>query len=113
MGATPPAEVSIDRSLVSALLQEQHTDLVHLPLTEIGDPATDLSVSWMLLPSSERQTFFTAAREEFDRLDGHTLMRARGWALVLGLAHLADARDETAMSAVGRATIDRALSDDS
>ena len=37
-------------------------------------------------------------------------MRARGWALVLGLAHLADARDEKAMSAAGRATIDRALS---
>jgi aminoglycoside phosphotransferase (APT) family kinase protein len=78
-----------------------------------GDPATDLSAFWMLLPSSERQTFFTAAREEFDRLDAHTLMRARGWALVLGLAHLADARDEKAMSAVGRATIDRALSDNS
>jgi len=78
-----------------------------------GDPATDLSAFWMLLPSSERHTFFTAAREESDRLDAHTLMRARGWALVLGLAHLAHARDEKAMSAVGRATIDRALSDNS
>jgi len=37
MGAKPPAEVSIDRSLVSALLQEQHTDLAHLPLTEIDE----------------------------------------------------------------------------
>ena len=78
-----------------------------------GDPATDLSAFWMLLPSYERQTFFTAAREEFDRLDAHTLMRARGWALVLGLAYLADSRDEKAMSALGRATIDRALSDNS
>ena len=61
---------------------------------------TDLSAFWMLLPSPERQTFFTAAREELDPLDAHTLMRARGWALVLGLAHLADAPDEKAMSAV-------------
>lgn len=78
-----------------------------------GDPATDLSAFWMLLPPAERQTFLTAARDEFDRLDAHTLMRARGWALVLGLAHLAESRDEKEMSALGRATIDRALSDDS
>ena len=36
MGAKPPSDVSIDRSLVIALLQEQHTDLAHLPLTELG-----------------------------------------------------------------------------
>src|SRR6185503_5007842 len=37
MGGKPPAEVSIDRSLVIALLQEQHPDLAHLPLTEIDE----------------------------------------------------------------------------
>ena len=76
-----------------------------------GDPATDLSVFWMLLPPSARQTFLTSAREEFDPLDDHTLMRARGWALALGLAYLANSRDDEAMSALGRATIDNALSD--
>ena len=76
-----------------------------------GDPATDLSVAWMLLPPSARQTFFTSAREESDRLDDYTLMRARGWALALGLAYLANSRDNEAMSALGRATIDNALSD--
>ena len=76
-----------------------------------GDPATDLSVAWMLLPPSARQTFFTSAREEFDPLDAHTLMRARGWALALGLAYLANSRDNEAMSALGRATIDNVLSD--
>jgi aminoglycoside phosphotransferase (APT) family kinase protein len=76
-----------------------------------GDPATDLSAFWMLLPPSALRTFLTSARDEFDRLDPHTLMRARGWALALGLAYLADARDETAMSELGRATIDSALSD--
>ena len=55
----------------------------------------------------------TSEREEFDRLDVHTLMRARGWALALGLAYLANSRDEKAMSALGRATIDNALSDNS
>ena len=33
----PPAEVTIDPSLVRALLQQQHTDLAHLPLTDIGE----------------------------------------------------------------------------
>ena len=76
-----------------------------------GDPATDLSIAWLLLPPCARQTFFTSAREEFDPLDDHTLMRARGWALALGLAYLANSRDNEAMSALGRATIDNALSD--
>jgi aminoglycoside phosphotransferase (APT) family kinase protein len=78
-----------------------------------GDPATDLSAFWMLLPPSARRTFLTSARDEFDRLDTHTLMRARGWALALGLAYLAASRDEEAMRALGRATIDSALSDNS
>ena len=78
-----------------------------------GDPATDLSAFWMLLPPSARRTVLTSAREEFDRHDAHTFMRARGWALALGLAYLANSRDEKAMSARGRATIDKALSDNS
>ena len=76
-----------------------------------GDPATDLSVIWMLLPPSARQTFLTSAREEFDPLDDDTVMRARGWALALGLAYLANSRDNEAMGALGRATIDSALND--
>jgi hypothetical protein len=39
-------------------------------------------------------------------------MRARGWALALGLAYLANSRDDELMGALGRATIDAALNDD-
>ena len=78
-----------------------------------GDPATDLSAFWMLLPPSARRAVLTSEREEFDWLDVHTLMRARGWALALGLAYLANSRDEKSMSALGRATIDNALGDNS
>jgi aminoglycoside phosphotransferase (APT) family kinase protein len=74
-----------------------------------GDPATDLSVAWMLLPPAARHTFLTSARGEVDALDDHTVMRARGWALALGLAHLANARDDELMGTVGRTTIDAAL----
>ena len=65
----------------------------------------------MLLPPSARHTFLTSAREESDPLDDDTLMRARGWALALGLAYLANSRDNEAMSALGRATVDNALID--
>ncbi len=76
-----------------------------------GDPATDLSVAWMWLPPSARSIFRASARGEFDPLDDDTWMRARGWALALGLVFLASARDDELMSALGRATVDAALSD--
>ena len=58
---------------------------------------------------SARPIFLTAARGEFDPIDDNTLMRARGWALALGLAYLANSLDDEAMAALGRATIDSAL----
>jgi len=76
-----------------------------------GDSATHMPTFWMLLPPSARRAVLTSEREEFDWLDVHTLMRARGWALALGLAYLANSRDEKSMSALGRATIDNALGD--
>src|SRR5262245_8794604 len=37
IGTKPPAEVAIDLSLVRALIDEQHDDLAHLPLEDIGE----------------------------------------------------------------------------
>jgi aminoglycoside phosphotransferase (APT) family kinase protein len=73
-----------------------------------GDPATDLSVLWTL-PAPARSIFLGAMGEEFH--DHDTWMRARGWALALGLAYLANSRDDDAMGALGRAMIDAALHD--
>jgi hypothetical protein len=36
-------------------------------------------------------------------------MRARGWALALGMAYLAHSADDAAMAALGQRTIDAAL----
>ena len=77
-----------------------------------GDPATDLSVMWMLLPPSTRSTFLASARGEFDPVDDHTLMRARGWALALGLANLANSQADEAMGTLGLATINAAMNDE-
>jgi aminoglycoside phosphotransferase (APT) family kinase protein len=77
-----------------------------------GDPATDLSVMWMLVPPSTRSTFLASARGKFDPVDDHTLMRARGWALARGLAHLANSQDDEAMGTLGLATINAAMNDE-
>jgi aminoglycoside phosphotransferase (APT) family kinase protein len=74
-----------------------------------GDPATDLSVMWMFVPLSTRSTFLASARGESDPIDDHTLMRARGWALALGLAYLANSQDDAAMGRLGLAVIKAAL----
>ena len=71
-----------------------------------GDPATDLSVFWML-PSP--QSTVASAREELNAIDNDTWIRARGWALALGLTYLASSRDDEALGALGRATMDAAL----
>jgi aminoglycoside phosphotransferase (APT) family kinase protein len=77
-----------------------------------GDPATDLSIAWMLLPASARSAFRASAREASTVIDDDTWVRARGWALALGLVYLASSRDDAALEAVGRVTIDAALSSD-
>ena len=77
-----------------------------------GDPATDLSVIWMLLPPSTRSTFRASARGAFDPHDDHTVIRARGWAVALGLAYLVSSQDDDAMGALGLATITAALNDE-
>jgi aminoglycoside phosphotransferase (APT) family kinase protein len=75
-----------------------------------GDPATDLSVMWMLPPSA-RSIFLGSTRGQFNAPDDDTWIRARGWAVTLALAYLASSREDEAMGALGRTTIDAALHD--
>jgi aminoglycoside phosphotransferase (APT) family kinase protein len=76
-----------------------------------GDPATDLSVAWMVLPPSHRLTFRAAARTPLNPIDHDTWTRARGWALTLGVSYLANSRDDEPLAALGRTAIDAALHD--
>jgi aminoglycoside phosphotransferase (APT) family kinase protein len=77
-----------------------------------GDPATDLSVAWMLLPAAARSLFRASARRCDDPIDDATWERARGWALALALAFLARSRDNEATARISRETIDAVLDDD-
>jgi aminoglycoside phosphotransferase (APT) family kinase protein len=64
-----------------------------------GDPATDLSLAWMMFGRSDRDRF----RTQID-VDDHTWRRAAGWALNLSLAYLTG-DDSTSMPAIGRSTL--------
>jgi aminoglycoside phosphotransferase (APT) family kinase protein len=46
-----------------------------------GDPATDLSAAWILLPAGAARRFFAA----YERADEATVARARGWAVLRAL----------------------------
>jgi aminoglycoside phosphotransferase (APT) family kinase protein len=84
----------------------QLTGLIDFGDLTSGDPATDLSVLWML-PASVRGTFKAWAAGDPAALQ----MRARGWALVLGLAYLAHSRDDALMADLGQRTVTAVLTE--
>jgi aminoglycoside phosphotransferase (APT) family kinase protein len=102
-GDLHPGNVLVDRGRISAVID--FGDLT------AGDPATDLSIAWTLLPATARRIFRTSVTGLSDGIDGNTWIRARGWALALGLAFLASSRDDELMSLMGRTAIDAVLSE--
>ena len=65
----------------------------------------------MLLPPSARPAFRVFVRDQRSPVNEDEWMRARGWALTLGLAFLAHSGDDGGLRALARATIDAALND--
>jgi aminoglycoside phosphotransferase (APT) family kinase protein len=68
-----------------------------------GDPATDLSVAWMV-PGIDPGDLFGAYGDH----DSSLLRRSRGWALSLAVTYIDHGADSETMTAVGRHTL-RAL----
>lgn len=54
-----------------------------------GDPATDLSAAWILLPAGAASRFFDA----YGKVDDATVARARGWAVLRALGLIAIGRN--------------------
>jgi aminoglycoside phosphotransferase (APT) family kinase protein len=71
-----------------------------------GDPATDLSIAWMLFPPASRAVFRAAAAP-----DHATWARAQGWALALGVAYLANSANDAYLAREGQKVIAAVLSD--
>jgi aminoglycoside phosphotransferase (APT) family kinase protein len=74
-----------------------------------GDPASDLSVAWMLLPPGDQAGFWRAYEEAGGRGDDALRARARGWALNLAIVFLAHSEDNPVLRDVGRRTLGAVL----
>lgn len=78
-----------------------------------GDPATDLSAAWILLPTGTASRFFDA----YEGADEATVTRARGWAVLRALNLIGIGRNgrlglpggKPTWEPAGRAALERAL----
>lgn len=70
-----------------------------------GDPATDLSAMWTVLGGECLDRF----EEAYGGIDPATRMRAKGWALSLGLAYLASSADNPTMGDIGSRALEAVL----
>jgi aminoglycoside phosphotransferase (APT) family kinase protein len=103
-GDLHPANILVSRGRISAVID--FGDLT------AGDPATDLSVAWMLLPAGCRATF----RDAYQAAGGPpisaaTWARARGWALSLAISFLAHSADNPLIAGIGHRTLAAVLGD--
>jgi aminoglycoside phosphotransferase (APT) family kinase protein len=79
-----------------------------------GDPASDLSVAWMLLPLDCHGSFWSAyqaAGGASGRGDDALRARARGWALNLAIVFLARSEGNPVLLETGRRTLSTVLED--
>ena len=70
-----------------------------------GDPATDLSVAWMLFDAEGRSDFRQKLTIDGRNIDIHTWNRSRGWALQHAIAGLAHSADDPTMRRVSATTL--------
>lgn len=97
--AGPPVWLHGDLHALNILVHDgQLSGVIDFGDLTSGDPATDLSIAWMLFDdAADRETFFaTYAADEVTRI------RARGWAMAFAVVFLAHSADNPPMDAIGR-----------
>lgn len=76
-----------------------------------GDPATDLSVAWMLFDEAGRDKFRKILRVDDKSIGIHMWNRARAWALSLSVTYLANSADNPTLRRIGDETLAQVLDD--
>lgn len=76
-----------------------------------GDPASDLSVAWMLLPAGGQDGFWSAYQAAGGAAGDDLRIRSRGWALNLAIVFLAHSEDNPVLLEIGRRTLTAVLAD--
>ena len=100
-GDLHPANILVDDGQVSGVID--FGDIT------AGDPASDLSVAWMLLPADGHAIFWSAYQAAGGRADDAVRARARGWALNFAVVFLAHSEDNPVLRQVGRRTLSSVL----
>jgi len=97
-GDLHPANIMVDRGRI--------TGVIDFGDITAGDPAVDLSVAWALLPAAAHPAFRAAYAAAGGPAGAEGLwLRARGWALALAIATLANSADNAMMAAASRRTL--------
>ena len=98
----PPLWLHGDPHPANVLVENGHVSgIIDFGDITAGDPASDLSMAWMLLPLDWHDAF----RAAYGGVAGDLWRRARGWALALGVAFLANSADNPQIHGIGRRTL--------
>jgi aminoglycoside phosphotransferase (APT) family kinase protein len=104
--AGPPLWLHGDPHPANILVRDGRvTGIIDFGDITAGDPASDLSVAWMLLPVELHGAFRAAYQAAGGAADEVLWRRARGWALNLALAFLANSADNPLINGIGHRTL--------
>lgn len=102
----PPVWLHADLHPANLIVHDGHlAAVIDFGDLTAGDPAVDLAVAWMLWPRSIRESFRNVVDRSSPWTDDATWRRARGWALALGVAYLANSEDNPTMDTIGHRTV--------
>ena len=108
----PPAWLHGDLHPANILVNDgQVSGVIDFGDITAGDPASDLSVAWMLLPPGRHASFWSAYEAAGGGAGDPLRARARGWALNLAVVILAHSDDHPVLRQVGRRTLRAVLKD--